>query len=138
MIYGFTLALIITVQIGAQQPTPPRTLSLSDAVGTALNQSGTMAIARAGLTRARGQVIQARSAFLPQLNGTLSYTRTLKSQYAPLTSLKPNQFELCTIQLDSTATTAQRQAALASAQSCPSQLSGNIFSSVGIGALNAY
>jgi len=97
-----------------------------------------MAIARAGLTRARGQVAQARSEFLPQLNGTLSYTRTLKSQYAPLTSLKPNQFELCTIALDSTATPAQRQAALASAQTCPSQLSGNIFSSVGIGALNAY
>jgi outer membrane protein TolC len=97
-----------------------------------------MAIARAGLTRARGQVAQARSEFLPQLFGTLSYTRTLKSQYAALTSLKPNQFELCTIALDSTATSAQRQAALATAQTCPSQLSGNIFSSVGIGALNAY
>jgi outer membrane protein len=82
--------------------------------------------------------MQARSEFLPQLFGTLSYTRTIKSQYAPLTSLKPNQFQLCTIQLDSTATPAQRQAALASAQTCPSQLSGNIFSSVGIGALNAY
>lgn len=82
--------------------------------------------------------MQARSEFLPQLFGTLSYTRTIKSQYSPLTSLKPNQFELCTIQLDSTATPAQRQAALASAQTCPSQFSGNIFSSVGIGALNAY
>jgi outer membrane protein TolC len=138
MTRGFTLALSIAVQLGAQQPPPPRALTLSDAVGAALNQSAAMTIARAGLTRARGQVLQARSEFLPQLFGTLSYTRTIKSQYAPLTSLKPNQFELCTIQLDSTATPAQRQAALGSAQSCPSQLSGNIFSSVGIGALNAY
>lgn len=135
MTRGFALALSITVHLGAQQPPP---LSLYDAVSTAITHGGAMAIARAGLTRARGQVIQARSEFLPQLFGTLSYTRTIKSQYAPLTSLKPNQFELCTIQLDSTATLAQRQAALASAQTCPSQLSGNIFSSVGIGALNAY
>ena len=133
----FTLfALSIAVHLGAQQP--GRALSLSDAVGAALSQSNAMTIARAGLTRARGQVMQARSAFLPQLFGTLSYTRTLKSQYTALTSLPKNQFQLCTIQLDSTATVAQRQAALASSQSCPSQFSGNIFSSVGIGALNAY
>ena len=128
--------LAIAGKIEAQPP--GRALSLSDAIGTALTQSQSMTIARAGLTRARGQVLQARSEFLPQLFGTLSYTRTIKSQYTPLTSLKPNQFQLCTIQIDSTATTAQRQAALASAQTCPSQLSGNIFSSVGIGALNAY
>lgn len=139
MLLKFVVALSIAVRIGAQQPAPPsRALSLSDAVGTALGQSETMTIARAGLTRARGQVLQARAPFLPQLFGTLSYTRTIKSQYAALTSIPKNQFELCTIQLDSTATGAQRQAALAAAQSCPSQFSGNIFSSVGIGALNAY
>jgi outer membrane protein len=135
----FALALCIAVELGAQQP---RALSLSDAVSSALGQSDAMAIARAGVTRARGQVVQARSQFLPQLFGTLSYTRTIKSQYAPLTSFGNNRgkdgFELCTVQLDSTATPAQRQAALAAAQSCPPALSGNIFSSVGIGALNAY
>jgi outer membrane protein len=117
----------------------PRALSLSDAVGAALNQNPSIAMAEAGATRARGEVIQARSEFLPQLFGTASYTRTIKSQYEPLTSLpRDNQFQLCTIQLDSTASLGQRQAALAAAQSCPSQFSGNIFSSVGIGALNAY
>ncbi|HTD60528.1 MAG TPA: hypothetical protein VK679_07735, partial [Gemmatimonadaceae bacterium] len=63
------LALTIAARIGAQEPA--RALSLSDAVGTALGQSETMTIARAGLTRARGQVLQARAPFLPQLFGTL-------------------------------------------------------------------
>jgi outer membrane protein len=88
--------------------------------------------------------MQARSQFLPQLFGTLSYARALYSQYTPLTSAtfgrtpSKNDVQLCTIALDSTSTSAQRQAALASAESCPSEFSGDIFSSVGIGATNAY
>lgn len=132
------LALVVTLA-GSAGAQAPRALSLSDAVGAALNQNPSITMAQAGATRARGQVIQARSEFLPQLFGTASYTRTIKSQYSELTSLpRNNEFQLCTIQLDSTASLAQHQAALAAAQSCPSQFSGNLFSSVGIGALNAY
>jgi outer membrane protein len=124
------MALGIASSAGAQAPAAPKPLSLSDAVGAALNQNPAIAMAEAGATRARGQVIQARSEFLPQLFGTASYTRTLKSQYAALTSLPgKNEFQLCTVRADSTTTPAQI---------CPTQFSGNIFSSVGIGALNAY
>jgi hypothetical protein len=39
-------------------------------------------VARAGVTRSRGQVIQARSQLLPQVSGNLSYSRTLASQFS--------------------------------------------------------
>ncbi len=145
---SYTRVLAIGVAIGAAQAVaqpPARSLSLGDAVRVALTQSEALAIAQAGVTRARGQVMQARSEFWPQLYGTAGYTRTLKSQYASLASSSAfgpppssRDFQLCTIQLDSNATTAQRQAALAAAQTCPAAFSGNIFSNVGFGSLNAY
>jgi outer membrane protein TolC len=59
-----------------------RPLSLDDAVRMAESQSEAVRIARAGLQRAEGQKIQARSQYLPQVYGSASYTRTLKSQYS--------------------------------------------------------
>jgi outer membrane protein len=57
------------------------TLSLDDALQRAESQSEAVQIARAGVTRTRGQAMQARSQYLPQLYGSAGYTRTLKSQY---------------------------------------------------------
>lgn len=57
-------------------------LSLDEAVRMAEVQSEAVRIARAGLQRAEGQHLQARSQYFPQVFGTASYTRTLKSQYS--------------------------------------------------------
>lgn len=43
-----------------------------------------VAVARAGITRARGEQMRARSQYLPQLYGSASYTRALKSEFEGL------------------------------------------------------
>jgi outer membrane protein len=64
---------------GGQRP-----LTLEEALRLAEDASEPVQIARAGLTRSRGQLVQARSARLPQINGTLSYSRALASQFEGL------------------------------------------------------
>jgi outer membrane protein TolC len=81
------LLLAGTGSLAAQRPvidTLPRgmSLSLDDALRLALPASEAVAIARQTVERARGEVKRARSEFFPQLNGTASYTRTLKSQFS--------------------------------------------------------
>ena len=61
-------------------------LSLDDAVKMAEGQSEAVRIARAGVQRAEGQQLQARSQLLPQIYGSGSYSRTLKSQYSSFAS----------------------------------------------------
>ena len=78
--------------VDAQGPTQPAitpnlkasgtALSLDDAVRMAETQSEAVTIARAGVRRAEGQMLQARSQYFPQVFGSGSYTRTLKSQYS--------------------------------------------------------
>lgn len=63
-----------------------RTLSLAAAVELAAGQSEAVRIAEASLLRARGQQYQARSQYLPQLNATVQYNRTLKSQFQEIAS----------------------------------------------------
>src|SRR5215208_6180182 len=84
--------------LAAQQPTPARqtaagptvrTLSLAEALQIAERESESIQIARAGVDRARGTQLQARSQYLPQLNGSLQYTRTLKSQFSVLQNSQP-------------------------------------------------
>jgi outer membrane protein TolC len=58
-----------------------RPLTLDEALRLAEDASEPVQIARAGVTRSRGQLVQARSLRLPQLNGTLSYSRALASQF---------------------------------------------------------
>jgi outer membrane protein len=118
-------------------------VSLQDAIGLADRSSETVDIARAAIERANGQQIVARSQMLPQLNGSLSYARTLRSQFAALSGgsagpPNPNAPKaLCSPPIDSTATPAQRQAALDQATSCSSG-GGIDFSKVGFGALNQW
>ena len=64
----------------------PRQLSLDEALGLAEPVSDDIAIARAGLARAEGQRIRARSTFFPQLIGSASYIRTIKTQYSSFVS----------------------------------------------------
>ena len=69
------------------QETPPSSsprvlvLSLEDALGIALGESETIWAAEAGVMRAMGSTRIARSGFFPQVSGTASYTRTLRSQF---------------------------------------------------------
>ena len=62
----------------------PVRLSLSDALRMADSASESVGIARAGVRGASGRMQQARSGWLPQLNGSVFYTRTLETQFAAL------------------------------------------------------
>jgi outer membrane protein TolC len=68
--------------LAAQNPTlAPRRVSLDEAVRLATGVSEDVGIARAGVDRADGQRRQARAGFFPQLSGSATYTRTIKSQF---------------------------------------------------------
>lgn len=63
-----------------------RRLTLSEALTLAGRSSETLEIAKAGVTRARGQQYQARSALFPQLTASVNYQKTLQNQFAALSS----------------------------------------------------
>jgi outer membrane protein len=116
-------------------------ISLDDAIRLAESKSEGIAVARAGLSRASGNRMISRSAGLPQLSGTASYTKTLKSQFdifANTPAPDPTAPKaLCTPEIPANPTAAQRQAALDAATTCSS--SGSIdFSSAGFGAKNQW
>jgi outer membrane protein len=141
----------------AQQPTPApantmttgmttgaaRPLSLDEAIRLATRESEALQIARAGVTRASGQQLQARSLYLPQVNGSVAYNRTLRSQFSALaaapadTSTAPKPQAVCAPFISATATQAERDAALRQAQTCAAQ-TGIDFTRVGFGAKNQY
>ena len=148
----------------AQQPTParnapatpatPRALSLDQAIKLAERESENLQIARAGIDRARGQQLQARSQYMPQLNGSLQYTRTLKSQFEVLQNEQPQPgpnvppapardtttfFQPCTRYLAAAgATQVERLQALETFAQCTSGGGGIDFTKVGFGAKNQY
>lgn len=76
------LALALVSPGAAQQPAGGRALSLEDALELAEAASEPVTIARAGVTRARGLTLQARSQRLPQITGNLSYSRALASEFS--------------------------------------------------------
>ncbi|MDE3151784.1 MAG: TolC family protein [Gemmatimonadota bacterium] len=123
----------------------PRPLSLEDAIRTAEQQSAVIGVARAGVVRANGQYYQARSAFLPQLNASAAYTRTLASQFSGFSlgnssdSTATTNESLCAPHIAANATQAERDAALAQAVTCQSSSGGlSSFQKVGFGAKNQY
>ncbi len=144
----FLLAVmpLVPSRAGAQQPAGARALSLDDAIRLAARESEQLQIARAGISRASGQVKQARSQYLPQLNSSLAYARTLRSQFSALASggggsdstpSTPAPQALCAPNIPANATPAQIQAALAQASTCQAA-AGIDFTKVGFGARNAY
>ena len=72
-------------------PVPARTvgrpLPLAEALRLAEERSEGVRIARAGVLRARGQQYQARSQYLPQFAGSVSFVKTLQSQFDALSKL---------------------------------------------------
>ena len=141
------LALGAPFTAPAQQGAPPadsvRRLSLDDALGLAIGASPDVAIARAAVDRSQGQRVKARSQFLPQVYGSLSYTRTLRSQYQGLGSTSDSASgpaKCDTFLPDTTAPLDQRVRLLEQALGCSSN-GGNIFgdlSKVGFGSENQY
>ncbi|MBC7672718.1 MAG: TolC family protein [Polaromonas sp.] len=132
----------------AQQPVTnaaSTALSLDDAIRIAARESEALTIARAGIARTSGQVKQARSQYYPQLNSSLAYSRTLRSQFSALSggsttkdsSATPAPQSVCAPRIAATATAAERAAALAQAQTCAA-VQGIDFSKVGFGARNQY
>ncbi len=146
------LATLAAGAAGAQQRTGARsapatlTLSLDDALRMAQTQSQTIEIARSGVTRATGGRYQARSQYLPQLNGTAGYTKTLKSQFSSFASSAPADTapqpvaskSLCTPFIPDNATPQERAAALAQAATCPSAAGGFDLSKTSFGATNQW
>ncbi|MEP6731512.1 MAG: TolC family protein [bacterium] len=125
---------------GSQSALP---LSLDEAIRLAARESEQLQIARAGITRASGQLRQTRSQNLPQVNSSLAYARTLRSQFSALassspdTSTAPKPQALCSPNIPANATPAERQAAIAQASTCVAA-QGIDFTKVGFGARNAY
>ncbi len=148
--------VISSAQSGQTAQTAPQTasqsagvaLSLDDAVRMAENQSEAVRIARAGVQRSEGTQLQARSQLLPQISGTGSYTRTLKSQFSgsgiggtPDTTTAPaSPAPPCdNYVLGETASIADRVAGLETASRCASGLNPfAAFSSLPFGQANQY
>ena len=137
---AFTVAFLAGPIAAHAQPSPtatraPRVLSLDDALALGQRQSESVRIADAAVTRARGQVVQARSAYFPQLNGSGSYARQIQSQFQALANQSAaatpvttptTPVALCAPNIAPDATPAQRTAALAAAQSCSAAGAGAI------------
>lgn len=68
----------------AQGRPSQRALTLEDALQLARPASEAIGLARAAVTRANGEQFRARSELFPQLTGSASYSRLLKSQYSGL------------------------------------------------------
>jgi outer membrane protein TolC len=66
------------------QPASPQPLSIEQALDLAERESEAVGLARGDLAQAEGERRRARSAYFPQLTGSASYTRTLRSQFSTL------------------------------------------------------
>lgn len=151
---GIALTVALAALASGVAGQAPRPLSLEDALRLSQTQSEALRIAEAGVTRARGQQLQARSQYLPQVGGSAGYTRTLATQFsalsggdspAPPPSVPPvpakdtaTYFQPCSRYLASAgANDAARIAGLELFSRCSS--SGGIdFTKVGFGAQNQY
>jgi outer membrane protein TolC len=78
------LGLVAASHVIAQQQ--PVRLSLADALARADSASPAVGIARAGITGAQANWLRARAGYLPQLNGSATYSRALASEFSGLTA----------------------------------------------------
>src|SRR5437879_204024 len=61
---------------------PAATLSLSEAIGRAIQTQLTIQLARAANEESRGRAIQAAASLLPQITGTVAQSRVFKNNLA--------------------------------------------------------
>jgi len=138
---GAALVVAAALPLGAQAADSTRRMSLDDALNLAESRSEDIAIAQAGVERARGQEVKAHSGYWPQITGSLSYTRTLKSIFQGLGSDTTGNPPSCaSFHPNPSAPLDQRVGLLEQALGCAPS-SGNLFSdfsSVGFGSANQY
>ncbi|MEJ7809519.1 MAG: TolC family protein [Gemmatimonadaceae bacterium] len=132
-----------TAQMAQTAGSARQALSLDEALGMAERASEDVAIARAGVTRARGEQLRARSELFPQLSGTAAYVRTLKSEFQGLSvSGPPDTRPECQpfIAAGGAPNTASRldslESALALATNCQADAGGIDFSNLPFGRAN--
>lgn len=80
---ALTAVLTAAPAVDAQERAP-RSLTLEEAIALARPASEATGIARAGVRRAEADVRRARSDLFPQLTGSASYDRLIKSQFSAL------------------------------------------------------
>ena len=78
---GAAAVAVAPRRAASQNAAAPAAISLADAMRMAERVSHPVRTAEAGVLRSRGQQYQARSQYLPQLNGSVAYQRTLESQF---------------------------------------------------------
>jgi outer membrane protein len=86
LFFSLAVAATLAVPTAAQTPTDTLRLTLDQAVQHALDRGFAMRLARADVLEADGQVREAFSAALPQVTGSLTYTRQFASIYQGLGS----------------------------------------------------
>ncbi|HEY8483809.1 MAG TPA: TolC family protein [Longimicrobiales bacterium] len=79
---GAVLMLLFASALPAQEPPVVLRLSLEEALLLAEATSEPLVIAEAGVERARGEVLRARSEYFPQITGSATYTRTFQSEFS--------------------------------------------------------
>jgi outer membrane protein TolC len=154
---SFAILGLVAMLPTAARAQQGRQISLDEALRLAESQSEAVRIAQAGVHRARGLQMQARSQYLPQVGASLTYTRTLASQFEALADAGPPQppegtppvppddgttfYAPCTRYLAAAgATEAQRLASLETFAKCSAGTGGFPidFSKVGFGSKNQY
>ncbi len=147
-------ALFLLIGSMAADAQSPRALTLEEALRLAESQSEALRIAQAGVRRADGQLLQARSQYLPQVSGTAGYTRTLATQFSAFNTAPPpvpateppapprdtaTYYQPCLRYLaGSGATEVDRVQGLERFARCSQSGGGLDFSRVGFGARNQY
>ncbi|MBA3522196.1 MAG: hypothetical protein H0T90_06830, partial [Gemmatimonadales bacterium] len=82
---GVLLVLLSQAPLSGQSPAAAaRRLSLLEALDLAERESESVGLARFEVDRAEGQRRRARSGYFPQLSGSASFQRTLRSQFSTL------------------------------------------------------
>ncbi len=69
---------------GQQPASPVKALSIEEALRLAAGGSEQVQVAAAGVSRARGQQMQAKSQYYPQLNASANYSKALASEFEGL------------------------------------------------------
>ncbi len=76
---------LVNLPLAGQEPARgARQMTLIEALELAEQKSEAVGIAKADVARAQGERRRARSSYFPQLSGSASYTRTLRSQFSAL------------------------------------------------------
>ncbi|HUF30479.1 MAG TPA: TolC family protein [Gemmatimonadaceae bacterium] len=139
---GLVWSAVAPPDARAQENATP--LSLDDAIVMAERGSESVGIARAGVTRSRGEIRRARSELFPQLSGSASYSRALASEFEGISLGPPDMRPLCRAFLPPSAglTPAERldtlEAAVALATDCQPDGGGIDFSELPFGRENTF